>query len=117
MSDNRWGDIYQHLKKNGIDVYAPAQHKGECLSRYVVVKVGTVNSHSQFSTTINQYDLMLYVPQNEYSLLENFIAQIKGLMKGLEPMIRPMNFQTASYYDDGVKGHMVSIQYYNYRKL
>ena len=117
MSYNRWGDIYKHLKKNGIDVYSPAQHQGECLSKYVVIKVSSASQYNQFSTTRNLYDLMLYVPKDEYSKLEDFIGRVKSLMKELSPMIRPMNFQTASYYDDGVKGHMVSIQYYNYRKL
>lgn len=38
-------DIYDCLKQAGIDVYAPGQHIGECISEYVVVQdAGNVNT-------------------------------------------------------------------------
>lgn len=117
MSDSRWKDIYNLLKSHGFNVYAPAQHEGECIEKYIVVKLGTLQRANDFSSVQYQYDLMLYVPQNEYSTLELFVEQVKAAMKELEPMIKPLNSQTGSFYDDSVKGHMVSIQYYNYRKL
>mgnify|MGYP000500093019 CR=1 FL=1 len=30
--------IYDLLKQNNFDVYFPSQHKGECISKYVVIK-------------------------------------------------------------------------------
>lgn len=117
MSNSRWSDIYDLLKKKGIDVYSPGQHEGECISKYVVVKIGTLQRANDFSSVQYQYDLMLYVPKDEYSTLEAFVEEIKEYMKDLYPMIRPLNSQTGSFYDDTVKGHMISVQYYNYRKL
>lgn len=117
MSTSRWADIYKLLKSKGYDVYTPAQHEGECTSKYIVVKIGTLQRAYDFSSVQYQYDLMLYVPREEYSTLENFVEDVKKAMKELEPMIRPMNSQTGSFYDDTVKGHMISIQYMNYRKL
>lgn len=117
FSDSRWKDIYSHLKSKGFDVYAPAQHEGECVSKYIVVKVGTTQAESNgFSSTARQYDIMMYVPRDEYSKLEPFVESVKEAMKELHPMIRPMRYEGGSFYDDTVKGHMVSMQYYNYRK-
>lgn len=117
MSRSRWADIYNLLKKKGFDVYSPAQHEGECSSKYVVIKLGTLSEAYDFSSVQYLYDLMLYVPHHEYSTLENFVEEVKDAMKELEPMIMPVHFQTGSFYDDTVKAHMVSIQYYNYRRI
>lgn len=117
MSKSRWADIYNLLKRKGFKVYSPAQHEGECTEKYIVVKLGTLQRANDFSSVQYQYDLMLYVPKDEYSELEPFVEDVKKVMKELEPMIKPLNSQTGSFYDDIVKGHMVSIQYSNYRKL
>lgn len=114
---NRWGDIYNHLKASGFDVYSPAQHEGECLSKYIVVKLLGSSRISYFSSVSQQYDILIYVPRTEYSEIEDFVASVKQAMKKLEPMIMPMESQTPTFYDDSVKGHMVSIQYRNSRKL
>lgn len=114
---SRWGDIYNKLKSLGWDVYSPAQHEGECISPYVVIKIGTLGQINGFSSTRYLYDLMLYVPKNMYSELEGLVEKLKSDMKSLEPMIMPMHFQTASFYDDGIKAHMISVQYRNNRKL
>lgn len=118
FSDSRWKDIYDLLKSKGFDVYSPAQHEGECISRYIVVKVGTSQAESNgFSTNQKQYDIMMYVPKDEYSTLEGFVEEVEEAMKDLYPMLKPMRYESGSFYDDTVKGHMVSVQYYNYRKL
>lgn len=114
---SRWGDIYNSLKRDGYDVYSPAQHEGECLSPYIVIKIGLLNQVSTFSSTRYVYDLLVYVPKDEYSILEAFVEKVKSDMKKLEPMIMPMHTQTPSFYDDGVKGHMISIQYRSNRFL
>lgn len=117
MSKNRWADIYNVFKDAGISVYAPAQHKGECTSRYVVVKIGTLQRLREFSSVQYVYDILVYVPKDEYSDLETFVEEVKGIMKKLRPMIMPVNSQTGSFYDDQVKGHMISIQYRNNRRM
>lgn len=114
---NKWGDIYKHLKSNGFSVFSPGQHEGECVSRYVVVKISDAPQVSGFSSVSQQYDLLLYIPKDEYSELEDFIASVKQCMKGLRPVIMPVVYQTPSFYDEDVKGHMVNIRYRNSRKL
>lgn len=116
MSDTRWQDIYKKLKDRGIDVYSPGTKTGECTSPYVVVKdAGRVGS-STISSSQDLYDLMCYVPAKNYSTLESFVDRVEQVMDELFPMIRPMHFRTPSFYDDSVKGHMISTQYVNWKK-
>lgn len=113
----RYMDIYKHLNDNGVETYSPTQKKGECTSSYVVVKDSGTNQYNNLSSTRTLYDIMCYVPKNKFTELEQFVAQVKAIMKGLEPMIMPLHTETASYYDDSVKAHMISIQYRNMRKI
>lgn len=117
MPNSRWADIFTHLSDKGFNVYSPGQHKGECLKPYVVVKNAGGNQFGGFSSTQQLYELLLYVPHDHYSSLEPFVGEVKGAMKELEPMIKPTHYETPSFLDDTVKGHMVSIQYVNYKKL
>ena len=113
---SRWQDIYLHLKNNGIDVYAPGYHKGECTAPYVVLKDDGESRYGQYSSTQNLYSAMCYVPGNSYTALEPFVDRVEGLLDGLYPMIRSVHYRTPSFYDDTVKGYMISTQYVNYRK-
>lgn len=115
--ETRYRDIFVHLQNNGIDVYSPAQKVGECTSPYVVLRGAGTTQYQGFSTAQDLYELLCYVPQDTYSQLDIFVTRIETLMKELAPMIRPSNYRTAPYYDDEVKAHMTSIQYYNFRKL
>lgn len=112
-----WQKIYNHLKSRGIDVYSPGQHQGECTSPYTVVKTAGSNQLLDYSSTQPLYDVMCYVPEEFYSRLEPYVETVKGFMKELYPMIVPMEFETASFLDDTVKGHMISIQYRASRKI
>lgn len=116
-ADSRWQDIFLHLKNAGFEVYSPGQKVGECLSEYVVVKSNGSSKHASFSTDVDLYLVICYVPKEKYSELEPFITKVKDSMKGLRPMILPQGSQTPSYYDDSVKAHMISISYKNYKKL
>lgn len=114
---DRIQDIYMHLKQKGFDVYFPAQHQGECIAPYVVVKGNVQTQFRQYSSTTQYYDLLCYVPKEKFSTLYPFVDSIKAAMKELVPMIKPAYYDTSAFYDDEVKGHMVSIQYLNYRKI
>ena len=116
MADTRWEDIYETLKTNGIDVYSPGRKTGECTSPYVVVKNAGRTSPTEISSSQDLYDLMCYVPKDEYSTLESFVDRVESIMDQLFPMIRPLHFRTASFYDDSVKAHMISTQYQNWKK-
>ena len=117
MADSRLKDIYDCLKQNGIDVYFPGQHKGECVSNYVVVKDVTSAKHLSFSTTIHYYDVLCYVPVKRFGDLEPFFKNVKTVMKQLVPMIKPTYTETGSFYDESIKGYMKSVQYQNYRQI
>ena len=115
--ESRWQDIFLHLKEEGFDVYSPGMKTGECTSEYVVVKNDGSSKHIAFSTDVDLYAVMCYVPKEKYSSLEPLVQRVKNSMKGLEPMIMPYGSQTPSYYDDSYKAHMISIEYKNYKKL
>lgn len=115
--DSRWQDIFLNLKNQGFDVYSPGIKTGECVSEYVVIKNDGSSKHTSFSTDVDLYAVMCYVPKNKYSSLEPLVQRVKNAMKRLEPMIKPYGTQTPSYYDDSYKAHMVSIEYKNYKKL
>lgn len=112
-----WRDIYAHLKNAGYDVYSPGTKLGECTSEYLVVKNNGSTRHSQYSTDQDFYSVMCYVPKQKYSDLEDLVQRVKVTMKDLMPMVRPYGTQSASYYDDTYKAHMVSIEYVNYKKI
>lgn len=113
----QWQKIYKHLQTEGLDVYSPGQHKGECISPYVVLKDAGASRLESFSSTQVLYDVMCYVPQNAFSTLESYVDRVKAAMEGLYPEIVPMYFETASFLDDTVKGHMISVQYRSNHKI
>ena len=115
-ADSRWQDIFLHLENAGFDVYPPSVYVGECKSPYIVVKNSGSTAHPSFSSDIDMYDVMCYVPQMGYSKLEPMLQKVKAAMKELEPMILPYGEQAPSYFDDSLKAHMTSITYKNYKK-
>lgn len=115
--DSIWQDIVVHLQADGFDVYSPGTKVGECVSPYIVVKNDGSTRHTSFSTDVDFYAIMCYVPRTAYSTLEPLVQSVKKSMKGLEPVLRPYGMQSASYYDDESKAHMVSIEYKNYKKI
>ncbi len=115
--ETRWQDIFVNLKNDGFEVYPPAMKVGECESRYLVIKDNGSNPHSSFSTEVQLYTVLCYVPKDEYSQLESFVNEVKESMKKLFPMVRPTGAQTPSFYEDSIKAQMISIDYKNYKKV
>lgn len=116
MENTRYKDIFKHLKSKGFDVYAPAQHQGECTKPYLVLRDEGTTQFQGFSTTQNLYDVLCYVPRDQFTTLETYVDSVEAAMKELFPMVKSMHYRTPSFYDDSVKGHMVSTRYVNYRK-
>lgn len=100
-----------------IKTYMPSQHKGECVEPYAVVKLDGVTSLYNISSERPLYTIMIYVPYNQYSKLEEYSIKIKQEMKKLFPLVMYIGNETPSYYDDAVKGHMISFQYQGIRKI
>ena len=115
-SESRWGDIFENLKRHGFDVYPPGVKIGDCMSPYIVIKLGTSTEHTSFSTNVNLYYVMCYVPKQSYSKLEPYVHSVMEAMKKLVPLILPYGERQTSYYDDAMQAHMVSITYKNYSK-
>ena len=116
MAETRWKDIYNKLKEKDIKVYSPGQKTGECKSPYVVVKAAGQIGLTQVSSSQNLYDLMCYVPDKKYSILDDFVKQVETAMDELFPMFRPVHYRSPSFLDTEVKAHMISVQYVNYTK-
>ena len=114
---SQWQNIYKHLKAKGFDVYSPGQHNGDCTAPYVVVRDAGLSRLSEFSSKQARYDLLCYVPQDQFSTLEPYVDDVEAAMKDLYPAVVSMHFRTSSFLDDTVKGHMVSTQYRNNRKI
>lgn len=113
---SRWEDIFNQLKESGFDVYSPGIKVGECVAPYIVVAVESSFAHASFSSDVDLYSIMCYVPKQAYSRLEPLVHAVEDSMLELEPMILPYGQRTPSFYDDTIKAHMVSITYKNYKK-
>lgn len=105
------------LSEDGTEVYFPTQHKGECLKEYIVVKQEGTITPLTVSSERPIYTLMLYVPLNQYSRLEDFIFETKQKIKKIYPLVMYAGNETASYYDEDKKANMISFQYYGCRKI
>lgn len=114
--NSRWEDIFKQLEGSGFDVYSPGIKTGDCTAPYVVVAIGSSVEHTSFSTDIDLYSVMCYVPKQAYSKLEPLVHSVEESMAKLAPMILPYGQRQPSFYDDTVKAHMVSITYKNYKK-
>lgn len=106
------------LEQDGAtDVFFPSQHKGECLKEYIVVKTDGTITEAVVSSERPIYTILCYVPENQYSRLETFVAETKQKMKKVFPLVMYIGNETPSFYDDDVKGHMISFQYQGCRRL
>ena len=78
--------IYDLLKQNNFDVYFPSQHKGDCISKYVVIKHDGAYQPLTVSSERPIYTIMCYVPGQSYSELESFVLEVKRTMKNIFPV-------------------------------
>lgn len=119
MNSSMWQMLFKHLSDNGIDVYAPAQHEGVCKKPYTVLKNSGQRPHYLgYSSDVSEYDVMCYVPADEYSTLEGYVEKVDSIIQKLKYRIKisESTGKTPSFYDDAVKGHMISMRYNVYSK-
>lgn len=112
-----WKVIYQRLKAEGIDVYEPGQHKGDCVSPYVVTRPSGDQQYMDYSTEVMYCDVLCYVPRDHFSQLDDFVAQVKSALKNLYPQVKESHMEVTGYLDDTNKSYMWSIQYQSYRQF
>lgn len=101
--------IYTHLKNAGFDVYSMGQHKGFATSPYIVVK--SLGAKPVQSASDRQYELLLYMPEAQYSGMEDFADSVKQSMERLRPQVIMYEDETEHYLDPDVKAYMTSLIY------
>lgn len=111
-----WEQIYLHLKNEGFEVYSPGTKVGKCVNPYLVVILDSSNEHPTFSTNIDLYSILCYVPGENYSELEKLLLRVKYSMSKLKPLVKSNGYRSPSFKDDNLNAHMSSIQYINYKK-
>lgn len=117
INATRWQDIFLHLKAKFPETYSPSTKTGECIKPYLVVKNEGSSRMSDYSSNVDYYSVLCYAPAEQYSKLEVLVQDVKTHMKNLEPMILPAGSETPSFFDELIKGHMISIMYKNHKKL
>lgn len=112
MDETVWEKVFRVLKKNSIDVYAPATKAGECKNRYAVLKNDGTSQIGSLSSQVVYYTIMLYVPKDKYSSLERFKDEVaKVVNKELFPLLMPTGAENPDFYDDTIKAHMATLTY------
>lgn len=109
--------VYDHLSKNGFEVHWPGYKKGDCKSKYIVLKSDGVFVPLVVSSERPIYTIMCYVPHSQYSQLIPFTEEVKECMRGIFPLVMYEGNETPSYYDEAVKADMISFQYYGCRRI
>lgn len=109
--------IYDELKEAGFNVYVPGQHKGECISEYVVIQDAGNVSTTNMRVKTKTFNILCYVPSGKYFELERFKERIIETLRKLYPMVIETGNETSSYFDESVKGWTQSIEYENYRQI
>lgn len=104
-----WQTIFQHLQKQGFDVYALGQHKGVCTSPYIVLRNNGVTLGRGAEQVL--YELLLYMPMDRISGFEDFIRNVKQSMNRLYPALKLINPEDIHYLDTEVQGYMTSLIY------
>lgn len=102
------------LKDNEVDAYPPATKQGVCTKEYVVVKNSGSSQIGTISSEVHYTDIICYVPQNKYTSLERFKNRVKGIIHdNLYPRVMETGSETQDYFDEDIKGHMVSFMLRN----
>ena len=114
---SRIKDVYKFLKDAGIEVYFRGQHNGFCTSKYCVIASLGETKLPSISSTTNTIEIMCYVPAKVASELDEYCDEVKEIMLGMRPMIKPMYNDIGDYIDDDIKAVMRTMQYKFYRKI
>lgn len=115
--ESRLKDIRRFLENREFEVYFRSQHKGACVSKYVVIASDGDTKLPNVSSVQNTVEIMCYVPVRVASELEEFCDQVKEAMKGMYPMIINQYNDIGDYIDDDIKAVMRTIQYKFYKKI
>lgn len=117
-NDSVWDIVATLLEKYGdFPVYPPATHNGECTSPYIVLKRDGSAKVPQNSSQYQYMRVMLYVPRNQYSKLDEYQKQIENVIQEkIFPLLLPTGQIESDYYDDNYNAHMRAMLYRNVRR-
>lgn len=103
--------IYDFFKNKNIKVYFPAQHKGLCEFKYVVVRKSSQIASLGTNVTGQQIvDIILYSPRSSYLQAMNFAKEVKQVLKEID-FLRKTGFETPWIVDDEKEAITMSIEY------
>lgn len=111
----RYEDIMDFLITEGYSVYAAGAHKGQIINPYIVVKPGMAQRYMNYSSVIQYYDILVYGRTITESV--RIMNEINEKMKKMRPMIVCTFNSTEPFYDDDIRGYMVSAEYRNMKKI
>ena len=113
--------VYQNvmdiLIAKGFECYPPATKKGECKRPYIVVKVNGSSQRNEYSSRVVYIRFLLYVPQNDFSKLDEFEKAVKETIdEYIYPLIKYTGQNEVDFFDDNINGHLRTMLYrYNER--
>ena len=110
-----WQIVADILMKYGsLKVYPPAVHKGTVEEPYIVLKEDGAAVVPGYSSMYRYFRIMIYVPRNQYSLLDQYEADLKEILREkIFPLLLPTGSQESDYYDDNYNGYMRALLYRN----
>ena len=113
--DSVWQIVADILGKYcELPVYPPATHNGECMSPYIVLKKDGGARVPSYSSQFQYYRIMIYVPRNQYSKLDDYQKRVKKVLKeNIFPLLLPTGQEESDYYDDNYNAHMRAMLYRN----
>ena len=110
-----WQIVVDILSKYGsLPVYPPATHKGVCEEPYIVVKEDGATNVIGYSAMYRFFRIMIYVPKNEYSKLDGYEEEVRGILQEkIFPLLLPYGSHESDYYDDNYDAHLRQMVYRN----
>lgn len=116
-TESRWGDIFSLLQSKGVNVKSPTTNIGVIKQPTVIVENSGIVQHGSYTTDDFGYELVICVPESQYSKLEPFVVQVREYMKELYPMIVDARNVSGSMYDETIRAHYVTADYTNHRRF
>lgn len=115
--ESRWADIFNLLKTKGVNVKSPTTNIGVITQPTVIVRNSGVMQHNTFTTEDFGYEVVVCVPESQYSKLEPLVVLVREYMKDLYPMVIDSHEVSASMYDEEIRAHYMTVAYKNYRRF
>lgn len=108
--------VFDFLQSKYVNVYLPGTLVGEISENTTVVKLAEETQFKQFSSKQRYIEILCYIPKNTYHLIGDYSESIAEKLKSCV-FIRDAHTKTAPYFDESYNAWMVSMLYYNVRKI